>query len=186
MFKYLSLTLGLSSFTFGAIAAQSFYCPQHAGYIKVGMSQTQVLAACGEPLSKQESNQPATERVAVQQLLYNNEGSQTAFYGVWSLPVGTNGGAQLEIDVINNKVSAIRINGSDSNAFSICGGASIETGDSVGAVYSACGNPALVNHTFINQPIQSNQKPVKWIYQPGQYQSPITLTFVNEQLQSID
>lgn len=169
-----------------AFADQSIYCPQNHGYINIGMTADQVIAACGQPLSKQISNRPIMQQVPVQQLLYNNQGSKTAFYGVWSLPVGTNSGAQLEVDIVNNKVSSVRLNGSNTNAFSICGGTSVQVGDPVSKVYGACGNPALVNNTFINQPIETNQKPEIWIYQVDQYQSPINLTFVNGKLQSID
>ncbi|MDI9817955.1 MULTISPECIES: DUF2845 domain-containing protein [unclassified Legionella] len=176
-------TLG---FSFNAFATQSIYCPQNHGYINIGMTPNQVLASCGEPLSKQQSNRPVMQKVPVVQLIYNNMGSQSAFYGVWSLPVGTNSGAQLEVDIINNQVKAVRVNGSDSNAFSICGGRMIQVGDPVGAVYGACGNPSLVNNTFINQPLQSNQRPEVWIYQTDQYQTPFSLTFVNGKLQSID
>lgn len=188
MTSRLITALGIASFSlsFSVFAAESFYCPQNAGYINIGMTTDQVMAACGQPLSKQQLNRPVTQKVPMQQLMFNNQGSQTAFYGVWSVPVGTNSGAQLEVDVIDNKVSAIRLNGNSSNAFSICGGRSIQVGDPVTSVYNACGNPSVVNNTFINQPIVSNQKPELWIYQPGQYQSPISLTFVNGKLQSID
>ena len=175
----------LSVLSFTLYADQSFYCPQNHAYINVGMTQDQVIGACGEPVSKQESNQPLLQKIPVQQLIYNNQGSDTAFYGVWNLQTGTSGGAQLQIDVVNNKVSGIKLNGSSSNAFSICGGNSIQVGDPVGKVYGSCGNPSLVNNTYVNQVIP-NAKPIIWTYQPGQYQSPVSLTFVNGKLQSIN
>ncbi|KTD23738.1 Protein of uncharacterised function (DUF2845) [Legionella lansingensis] len=173
-------------FSLEAFAVQSMYCPQGHGYINVGMTPAQVLSACGQPLNKQKSNTPFMQKVPVLQLMYNNQGSQSAFYGVWSLPVGTNSGAQLEVDIVDNKVSAVRINGASSNAFSLCGGSMIQVGDPVGKVYGACGNPSVVNNTFINQPVQSNQKPEIWTYQVDQFQTPFSLTFVNGKLQSID
>ncbi|KTC77047.1 DUF2845 domain-containing protein [Legionella brunensis] len=180
-FGIASLSLSLNAF-----AQSQMYCPQNHGYINLGMTPDQVISACGQPLSKQQSNTPVMQKVPVMQLLYNNQGSQSAFYGVWSLPVGTNSGAQLEIDIVDNKVSAVRINGSNTNAFSICGGSMVQIGDPVNKVYGSCGNPSLVNNTFINQPIQSNQKPEIWTYQTNQYQTPFNLTFVNGKLQSID
>ncbi|WP_028388266.1 DUF2845 domain-containing protein [Legionella fairfieldensis] len=187
MTNRLAVALGIAFIPLSTLAGvQSFYCPQNHGYINIGMTPDQVMASCGQPLSKQLSNQPVMQKVPVQQLIYNNQGSQRAFYGVWSIPVGVSGGAQLEVDVINNKVSSVRINGSNTNAFSICGGNSIEAGDPVSQVYGACGSPSIVNNTYINQPIQTNQRPEVWIYQPGEYQSPISLTFVNGKLQSID
>lgn len=61
-------TLGLLLLSCTGFAAQSLYCPQKAGYINVGMTEDQVRAACGEPLSKQESNNPIMQKVQVQQL----------------------------------------------------------------------------------------------------------------------
>lgn len=196
--KRLALLFGLITLSAKALALESFYCPQNTGYITVGMTTDQVLAACGQPLSKQQSNAPAVQRVQVQQLLYNNQGAPKAFYGVWAIPVGNSnrgllqpfgsntGGAQLQVDIINNKVGAVKINGSDTNAFSICNDVNIETGDPASKVLANCGDPSLVNNTYINQPVATTQKPEVWIYQPGQYQPPISLTFVNGKLQSID
>lgn len=187
MTRRLALALGIASFSLNAMADdQSYYCPQNHGYINVGMSTEQVISACGEPLSRQQSNQPIMQKVPVQQLIYNNQGSQKVFYGVWAIPTGVSGGATLEVDIVDNKVKAVRVNGSGTNAFSICGGTGIQVGDPASKVYGSCGSPAMTNNTFINQPIQSNQHPEIWIYQPGQYQSPVSLTFVNGKLQSIE
>lgn len=187
MTSRLVLLLGMATFSTYALAdVQSYYCPQNHGYINIGMEPQQVVAACGEPLSRQDSNQAVVQKVPVKQLMYNNMGSSKVFYGVWSIPTGTNSGAQLEVNIVDNKVKSVNVNGSSTNAFSLCNGTNIQIGDSVSKVYGSCGNPSVVNNTFINQPVQSNQKPQIWIYQPGQYQSPITLTFINGKLQSID
>ncbi|MBA2709459.1 MAG: DUF2845 domain-containing protein [Tatlockia sp.] len=183
----IALALGLFSLCFNAMAdAQSFYCAQNHGYINLGMTPEQVVGACGQPISKQESNRPVMQKVQVQQLTYNNMGSDKVFYGVYAINTGINHGAQLQVDVVDNRVRSVNINGSGTNAFSICGGVSIQAGDPVSKVYGACGNPSIVNNTFINQPLQSNSKTLVLIYQPGEYQSPITLTFVNGKLQSIE
>ena len=173
----------VSSFT--VMADQSFFCPAHSRYINLGMTPDEVIAACGQPLSQQDSKDPVFQKVPVQQLFFNNQGTGSSFYGVWNVSTG-NTGAQLQVDVLDNKVKAIKINGSSSNAFSICRGANIQIGDPVGKVYSSCGNPSITNNTFTNIPIQSAQKPVIWVYQIGQYQAPMTLTFVNGKLQSIN
>lgn len=168
-----------------AFSAQSMYCPQNHGYISVGMTEAQVIAACGQPLSKQESNQPMLRKVPVQQLMYNNKGTDTAFYGVWNIPTGS-GGATLEIDIVNNKVRNVVINGSSGNASSICNGVSIQINDPVGKVYGACGSPSVVNNTFVEQVIPTAQPPQIWLYQPGEFQPPVSLTFANGKLQSIN
>jgi len=180
IFGILSLTA-----SFAVIADQSYYCPQNHGYINLGMTPDQVMAACGQPISQQDSKDPVYQKIPVQQLFFNNQGTSSAFYGVWNVSTGNNG-AQLQVDVVDNKVKAIKVNGSDSNAFSICRGANIQVGDPVGKVYGACGNPSIANTTFANVPVQTVQKPVIWIYKPGQYQAPVTLTFVNGKLQSIN
>ena len=175
-----------------AWAGSSLYCPQNAGYISTGMTQEQVLAACGAPLAKQQSNAAVTEKVPVKQLLYTslNTGSvypglNAAFYDQWSLPSGSNG-LGVEVNIVNDKVSSVSINGNGTNAMSICGGTSIQIGSSLNQVYTACGSPTMINNSFINQAVPSNSKPEVWIYQVNQYQSPISLTFVNGKLQSIN
>lgn len=178
-------SLVLSFLPFSLLADQSYYCPQNRGYINIGMTANQVIAACGQPLSQQDSNQPILQKIPVQQLIYNNKGTETAFYGTWNVPTG-NGGTALEVDIINNKVKAVKVNGSDSNSFSICNGASIQIGDQVGKVYGACGSPSVVNNTYINVVVPTAQKPQIWIYAPGQYQPTVSLTFVDGKLQSIN
>ncbi len=187
----------LVSFSCNVMSADSFYCQQNQAYINLGMTMDQVIAACGQPLSHEDSNQPVMQRIPVQQLIYNNQGistasstmwnipTGTAFYGVWNIPTGTTG-TQLQIDVVNNKVKGVRVNGSDTNAFSICNGNFIQIGDQVNRVYGACGSPDVVNNTYYNQIVPTAQKPQVWIYQPGQYQPPVSLTFVNGKLQSIN
>lgn len=178
-------SLALFILPYSLFADQSIYCPQNHAFINVGMTMDQVIAACGQPASQQESNQPVTQKIPVQQLIYNNKGASTAFYGVWNMPTGS-GGAQLEIDIVNKKVKNIRLNSSDSNSASICGGNSIQIGDPVEKVYYSCGSPSVTNNSFINEIVPSEQKPQVWIYQPGQYDPAVTLTFVDGRLQSIN
>lgn len=175
-----------------ALAVSQLYCPQNAGYISLGMTQSEVLAACGQPLAKQQSNAPVTQKIPMKQFIYNtlNTGSvypglDPMYYDYWSLPSGTYR-IGLEVDIVNDKVSAVRINGSGTNAMSICGGTNVQIGDNANKVIMACGSPSMVNNSFINQTVPSNTKPELWIYQVDQYQSPSSLTFINGKLQSID
>lgn len=188
------ILLGLGLLPFCVWAKQSMYCPQRSGYISVGMTVQEVLQACGQPISKHASNRPVTSKVPVKQLIYTslNKGSPDAsfaplnpIYAQWSLPSGSQG-VTLQVDIINNKVASIQMNGSSTNAMSICGGASIQTGDSESQVINACGGPDLVNQTFVNQFVPSNEKPEVWTYHVDQYQAPFSLTFANGKLQSID
>lgn len=175
-----------------AWADESFYCPSRHGYINLGMSVSEVLAACGNPQERQDSSdRPITQRVPVKQLIYPllNTGSVyptlDPIYDLWSLPSGTQG-ISLEVDIINHKVDAVRLNGSQSNAMSICNGVGIQIGDDEAKVYNACGSGGMVNYTYIDEAIPSQQKPEIWIYQFDPYQPPHSLTFVNGNLQSIN
>lgn len=163
----------------------SLYCPQNHAYISVGMTPDQVIAACGQPVSQQDSNQPVMQKIPVQQLIYNNMGTSSAFYGVWNVPTGSSG-SRLEISIVDKKVKNIKLNSSDSNAVSICSGNSVQIGDPVEKVYYSCGSPSLTNNTYINEIVPTAQKPQVWIYQFDQFQPSVTLTFVDGRLKSIN
>lgn len=175
-----------------SFAQETMYCPGNHAFIQLGMTPDQVIAACGQPLTKNTPNQPVTTRVPVKQLIYTNlnKGSQVyptldPIYNQWSLSQGSEG-ITLEIDILHNKVSAIRINGSGANAASICNNGNIQRGTPESQVYNACGSPDHINNTFINQPVPSNDPPEVWIYRPTPYQPPFKLTFTNGKLQSIE
>ena len=171
----------------------SVYCPSGQAFIHIGMPENDVIAACGEPNSKEQSNQEATRKVPVKQLIYTTLGSsnpypglQSAVYDQWSLPSGPDDSFTLQVNIIDNKVSSISLNGSQNNAMTICGGDSVQVGDDESAVYAQCGSPNATNHTYINQAIPGHTKPETWTYQADQYQPPIHLTFVNGSLESIN
>lgn len=194
------LNLSLMSLSLPGFALDSYYCSQNNGYINPGMSQDAVIAACGQPISKQISHTPLMKKVPVTQFIYNNKGSSNSFYGPWNVAMGnmnkevsqplnsgpSSAGVQLQIDVADDKILSVSINGGKTNAVSLCGGASITVGDAAGNVTNACGKPSMTNHTYIEVPIQSDTKPEIWTYQADEYQAPVSLTFVDGQLQSIN
>jgi hypothetical protein len=174
------------------LADQAGYCPQNASSISVGMSETQVISACGHPNSRVSSNLQASVKIPVKQLIYDavNKGAlypgmTGAFYDQWSLPSG-NTDMHLVIDIIKDKVSSVKINGAEGKAMTICGGKSIQVGDDVAQVYSLCGSPSLINTSYINSPMPASTKPEVWIYQIDQYQPLMRLTFINGRLESIN
>ncbi len=185
------LACSILFFPLAAISASSMYCPQRQGYINIGMTDSQVLSACGQPNAKQTASNPVVEKIPVTQLIYTTLNQGGPYPGVnnmyqrWSLPSGSTG-TNLTIEVRNNQITGVSINGSGTNAATICGGISLQIGDTVNKVYSACGTPSLVNQTYINQPVPRNEHPETWIYQVNPYQPPFTLTFTNGKLQSID
>lgn len=170
-------------------ANDSVYCPQRQGYIRIGMSTIDVLQACGEPNQKS-TNVKLELKVPMTQLIYTtlNEGAVypglTSQYTMWSLPSGSQG-TNLKVNIVDNKVTSVDINGSSANGSTLCGGVSVQVGDDANKVYAACGSPSLVNNTYVTQPIPKEDKPEVWIYQAGQYQPVINLTFVKGTLQSI-
>ena len=166
-------------------ATDHLYCPQKHGYINLGMTTDQVKAACGEPVAIQESKRPYMEKIPVQQLMYTNKGTQTAVHSPFTVNVGF-GGANLEVNIVNNKVKSILVNGNSANAASFCEGVSIQVGDDAAKVYGSCGTPTIVNNTFIEEPVRTVTKPIIWIYQPGENQPSVTLTFIDGKLQSIN
>lgn len=172
-------------------SSDSKYCPKNHGFISVGMTTNAVLSACGQPTSTYTSDQQVTKKVPVKQLIFTDlgrgreyPGISESFYNQWSLPGGAHR-ISIEVDIINNKVSSIRINGSTSNATSLCG-SSISNGDDINKVYNLCGSPSSINETYLNQAIPSNTKPEIWTYQIDKFQPTIRLTFVNGRLESID
>lgn len=181
--------VGILSVSTMAFSDETVFCPQKNGYIRVGMTEAQVLSACGAPLQKQESNKPLSQKVEVTQMTYNNQGTQKGFYGYWKMPVSTNsagnGGSKLEVSIVDGKVDSVNIDGGSVNAFSICGNNNIQIGDDASAVAGACGTPSIVNKTFIMKPIPSNKAPMVWIYKQADYLPTMTLTFVDGKLQSI-
>jgi hypothetical protein len=168
-----------------------FYCPQKHGYIRIGMTEAQVLSLCGTPRSKETSKSSAVKQVEVTQFVYSTLNPEPVFrgyeliYNTWSLPVGSNGN-NLEVSVIDGKIHSIQFNGSDTNASSVCGNRSFAVGDLADTALSACGNPSMVNKTFINQSIPSKTKPVTWTYYTDQYQPTFKLIFLDGTLQAIE
>jgi hypothetical protein len=169
-----------------ALAGESsVYCPQNHGYVSLGMTQDEVMSICGTPTQKQKSNAPLMQKLPMTQLMYNNEGTPKAFYGVWSLSVGVTTGANLEVDIVNNKVYAVILGGESSKAFSICGGKAIVKGDPVSKVYAACGNPSAINDSYVTTAVTETAFPEIWLYEMA-YQKSIRLTFLKGKLESID
>ena len=184
--------LSIMMLSLAAQSADSIYCAQQHGYINVGMTQDQVVAACGKPLIKRDSKvTQVVEKIPVTQLIYTTLNQGGVYPGInnmyqrWSLPSGSTG-VNLQVNIIDQKITSVNINGSSTNAASICGGISLQVGDDISRVYSACGNPSLVNQTYINQPVPKTLNPEVWVYQVNKYQPPFSLTFVNGNLQSID
>lgn len=190
------MSLGLLCSSSATFAADSVYCPQKSGYVRVGMTMQEVLSACGDPAVKQTADTFATQKVRVQQYIFDQHNKSKAFYGVWALPIGhsnyseaefngtASGGVSLEVTAYQDKVLSISYNGQNVQGFDTCGG-DIRIGTNMGEVYSLCGEPSQENSTFIEVPIQSKSRPEIWTYQPN-YQPSVRMTFVDGRLFTIE
>ena len=175
-----------------SFAEDMMYCSENQAYIKLGMTEQQVISACGQPLSKHKGAGQVTRRVPVKQLIYtwlnsniaNQGGGIKNIYTTYSLPQAPTS-LTLHVDIMNGKISNIRTSGTSPNQMTLCDASSFKIGDDASAVTQACGEPSSVNETFVNQPIPSSEKPEIWVYKPGQYQQPFSLTIVNGKLESI-
>lgn len=175
------------------LRAAGTYCPQGSAFIQVGMSENDVLSACGDPSQKSISDRPAMRRVPITVLIYTNinpanpyPGLDGAFYQQWSLPRGKNDSFHLQVELIDHKVTGIKMNGSGANAMTMCPNGTFQEGDNESRVYAACGNPETTNNTFKEEAIPSKKKPEIWIYTSDPYQPSIHLTFVDGRLESIN
>ncbi len=183
--------MGLMLTTVCFAEQEPFYCPQNHGYIRIGMTEAQVLSLCGTPSSKAKSKNTAVEQIPVTQLVYSTLNPDPVYrgygliYNTWSLPIGSSGNT-LEVDVMDNKISSIRFNGSDTNASSVCGNRSFAVGDLADKVFSACGSPSMTNKTFINRSVSSKSKPEVWTYATDKYQRTFKLIFMDGRLKAIE
>jgi hypothetical protein len=192
MFSIHHMLFALTTVFSAAVFAEdtAFYCPQNHGYIRVGMTEAEVLKLCGTPTVKEKSKSAAVEQVPVTQLIYSTLNPEPVFrgykliYNTWSLPVGS-GDNNLEVDVIDGKINAIRFNGADTNASNVCNNQSFAVGDLPNKVFSACGSPSITNHTYINRAVKSKSKPITWTYSSDPYQPTFQLIFMDGELKSI-
>ncbi len=75
------IVLGIFSFP-NLNFAQSYISPQRAGYVNTGMTQATSIKCVCEPLSKQQSNTPAMQKVPLQQLIYSTLNTGSVYSGL--------------------------------------------------------------------------------------------------------
>lgn len=161
----------------------STYCPTQGGYIKLGMTMPQVMAACGKPIDVQKSRTFATRNVAIQQLIYRMD--TTSGRGNVVFNTGTSNG-NLMFTISANKVESISLNGVDTKGTTMCPNTALQVGSSAQDVIDACGQPSIVNNSYkqISQGNQQIQQEI-WTVSTGDYSPKLTLTFQNGILEKI-
>ena len=83
---------------------------------------------------------------------------------------------QLDIQISNNKIVGILVNGQSVQSTNSCYNTTIKIGDPIQNVLQYCGKPFLVTQTMAKI---KNTEPIKLIYSPNDYTSPITFVFQN-------
>jgi hypothetical protein len=203
----LGLIMGGATPSLFAESIQSFYCPQGNALVKVGMTAAQVQSACGQPQIIQDNTNRLVQNVPVTRLTYNNINKGSVYfwnlnkvYSIFSLPSGSII-TPLTVLIVDNKVKSINFNGNDAQSTGACAYAgstsfqgnksptnniSIGVGDPINKVLSACGNPDYTDHSYMQVPISSQDKPARWIYKLDQYNPAYQLLFINGILEAID
>lgn len=192
-FRLFAIIAIFGSFTLASIAsADPFYCPQNSQYINIGMSQSDVIQACGEPQNVKKSKKSAVKKVPVSQLTFNvstqsiglTAGTRTP--GIQSGAFYANSGplSTLVVTVSEDKITNISLNGASTQSASICGG-SFAVGDPGSNAIASCGDPTAVNNTYKNVNTDKIDEVETWSYSPGNYQPSFQLTFVDGALSAI-
>ncbi len=178
--KYLLLCASL----WPILSHATTYCPTQGGYIKIGMTKSQVLRACGKPESVQKTKESDTRNVKVTQLIYGFSSTDTT-RGYAIISTGPKD-LSLTVTIQAKKVSSISLNGQSTQGASICRNGAFKVGSPVSTVINACGQPSYTNQSFKTIAASSNlvEKEI-WTIHTSPYSPKLTLTFKNGILESI-
>lgn len=166
MLLFVTLITSTSSF--------AYFCPANFNSVNVGDTMQQVEAACGKPDAKKEST---VEPTTPQEWNYYVAVPTTVVGGVMKQQ-GT-----LRMAVVfdaDGHVINLTVNGVGVSETPICG-ASIQLGNSLEQVKSACGEPAFVNKSqAATAPSSPKTQRAEWKYTQGG--TTTTLIFENGKL----
>jgi hypothetical protein len=198
--------ISLLPLTLQAADLEQFYCPHGSAIIRIGMSKEQVRSTCGEPQSHDTNTSRVVQNVSVTRLTYNNINKGSVYYwnvnkvyDMFSLPSG-NLITPLTVIIANGKVKSINLNGNEIQSTTACsysgsvnfpGGTdpstpqTLSVGDPEQKVYSTCGGPDFTDHTYSPQPVESSDKPERWIYKLDDFHPGYQLIFIRGLLVSI-
>lgn len=199
--------IAICSLSSSVFALDNLYCAQGNGVVKLGMTTDEVRQACGIPLTMQTNNARIVKKQPITRLSYNDLSQGAVYYWdlnkvyhIFSIP-SNQSKSNLTIDIMDNKVKSVYLNGGSINGTGACNfkGATtfggppgptnetvISVGDPVDKVYMACGSPDYQDDTFIEVPIPSSDKPEVWIYKLDSFNPSYRLTFIQGILKGID
>jgi hypothetical protein len=140
------------------------------GWIEQGMSQQQVIAACGQPDSTAEIDKTNNRLDATQYWNYQGQSVQLVPQSSWPAPTpygaakANNTANALVVEINNNVVSSLAVNGKLVSSGSCPNGGSVRVGDSANRVMSSCGTATQVSYQY--QKNNSASPPItQWTYQ---------------------
>lgn len=173
MFNRVCSILVFSSVALTAHA--DFMCPSTYKYVNIGDTEGQVLASCGDPLSKKQSEQSAAEKMNVETLVYAIQAD-----GTTNAPVDP----RYELTFADNRLIRIKSESGESESMDVCRGETVRLGASIYDVISFCGTPV---NRFSGQ-IKGDETQVKvkaedWFYQFGTTQ--VKMRFIEGALHDI-
>jgi hypothetical protein len=175
---------------------ESFYCPK-GQYVNKGMSEAQVSAACGEPVTKELLDEPAMEQVKVEELIYTLPTEYVKEFNRILDPARAGGHVTVVFTIKDGKVSSIEVDDKEFTSTTICGKrkvtdvrtvgvAKISIGDTRRKVFTRCDKPSFINQATRNVPLGDGNVPVSiWTYDFGPYQPKVYMRFIDEKLDSV-
>jgi hypothetical protein len=175
---------------------ESFYCPK-GQYVNKGMSEEQVVAACGEPVTKELLDEPAMKQEQVEELIYTLPADFLQEFNRILEPPRAGGHVTVVFTIMDGKVSSIEVDDKEFSSTGICGKrkvtdvrtvgvATISIGDSRRKVFTRCDRPSFVNKATRPVPLGDGNVPVSiWTYDFGPYQPKVYMRFIDEKLDSV-
>src|SRR3990167_6343443 len=142
------------------IFATNYLCPSTNQYVATGDTLGQVMMICGQP-TKIIEPKTNNESEQVTQLLYQRTAVKQN-----KLLANDMRQYQLDIQISNNKIVGILVNGQSVQSTNSCYNTTIKIGDPIQNVLQYCGKPFLVTQTMAKI---KNTEPIKLIYSPNDY-----------------
>lgn len=155
-------------------------CPKSFQEVKLGSTEQQVLALCGQPQSK---SKPKNVRKV------DNQEVEIWSYGAKKYYDARNNGRMSQTPQINvafsdGKVSGLTVSGAPVNSVNACGTTITVGQTSQSSVQASCGSPNFTSSR--SQKVSGGKgKSSQWIYQFNPYQPKKTFIFFNGKLESI-
>lgn len=180
MMKLNFALISLLSFASPIFAANSYFCAGTSNYAVIGNTMAQVLANCGQPKTVTQNTTPSSQPTQVTQWVYNYQNNSQ----LRKLNTPNYQLAALIVNMVNNKVVSILVNGQNVSSTNFCGAnIKLNVGDSNLKVRQICNAPSQIQQ--VTQDIaQPSITTVNWTYQ-SEFQAPVTMTFQDGILQSI-